>query len=88
MLRCCEFEAITTQLYLSKLELELGQPTDARPGAPLPYLRTAKAFPSQSRAPASGAARRPCHQGLADKSKSRARAAAYHSRKVILRPGS
>ena len=66
----------------AKLELELGQPTDARPGAPPPHLRTAKAFPSQREAPASGAARRPCHRGPAAKAKSRARAAAYQAAKA------
>ena len=61
----------------AKLDVELGQPTDARPGAPPPHLRTAKAFSSQHGAPASGAARRPCHRGPAAKAKSRARAAAH-----------
>ena len=62
----------------AKLELELGQPTGARPGAPPRHLRTA----SQHQAPASGAARRPCHRGPAAKAKSRARAAAYQATKA------
>ena len=66
----------------AKLEIELDQPTDARPGAPPPYLRTAKAFPSQRGVPASGAARRPRHRGPAAKAKSRARAAAYQAAKA------
>ena len=61
----------------AKLELELGQPTEARPGAPR-HRRTA----SQHQAPASGAARRPCHRGPAAKAKSRARAAAYQAAKA------
>ena len=66
----------------AKLELELGQPTDARPGAPPPHLHTAKALYSQHGAPVSGAARRPCHRGPADKAKSRARAAAHQAAKA------
>ena len=66
----------------AKLDIELGHPTDARPGAPPPHLRTAKAFSSQHGAPASGAARRPCHRGPAAKAKSRARAAAYQAAKA------
>ena len=62
----------------AKLELELGQPTGARPGAPPRHLRTA----SQHQAPASGAARRPCHRGPAAKAKSRARAAAFQAAKA------
>ena len=64
----------------AKLEIELGKPTDARPGAPSPHLRTA--FSSQCGAPASGAARRSCHRGPAAKAKSRARAAAYQAAKA------
>ena len=59
----------------AKLEVELGKPTDARPGAPPPHLRTACS--PRHEAPASGAVRRPCHRGPAAKAKSRARAAAY-----------
>ena len=59
----------------AKLELELGQPTGARPGAPPRHRRTA----SQHQAPESGAARRPCHRGPAAKAKSRARAAAHQA---------
>ena len=66
----------------AKLELELGQPTDTRPGAPPLHLRTGRAFPSQRGAPASGAARRPCHRGPAAKAKSRARAAAHQAAKA------
>ena len=62
----------------AKLELELGQPTGARPGAPPCHRRTA----SQHQAPESGAARRPCHRGPAAKAKSRARAAAYQAAKA------
>ena len=66
----------------AKLELELGQPTNARPGAPPPpHLRSATTFSSHG-APASGAARRPCHRGPAAKAKSRARAAAYQAAKA------
>ena len=61
----------------AKLELELGQPTKARPGAPR-HHRTA----SQNPAPASGAAHRPCHRGPAAEAKSRARAAAYQAAKA------
>ena len=64
----------------AKLEIELGKPTDARPGAPSPHQRTA--FSSQCGAPASGAARRSCHRGPAAKAKSRARAAAYQAAKA------
>ena len=53
----------------AKLEVELGKPTDARPGAPPPHLRTAKAFLFQHQAPASGAVCRPCHRGPAAKAK-------------------
>ena len=66
----------------AKLELELGQPTEARPGAPPHHhLRSATPFSSHG-APASGAARRPCHRGPAAKAKSRARAAANQASKV------
>ena len=66
----------------AKLELELGQPTEARPGAPPHHhLRSATPFSSHG-APASGAARRPCHRGPAAKAKSRARAAAYQATKA------
>ena len=66
----------------AKLELELGQPTEARPGAPPHHhLRSATPFSSHG-APASGAARRPCHRGPAAKAKSRARAAAYQAAKA------
>ena len=64
----------------AKLEIELGKPTDARPGAPSPHQRTA--FSSQCGAPASGAARRSCHRGPAAKAKSRARAAAHQAAKA------
>ena len=60
----------------AKLELELGQPTEARPGAPPPHLRTANASSFKCGAPASGAACRPFHRGPAAQAKSRARAAA------------
>ena len=66
----------------AKLDIELGQPTDARPGAPPPHLHTANAFSVQHRAPASGAARRPRHRGPAAKAKSRARAAAHQAAKA------
>ena len=66
----------------AKLELELGQPTEARPGAPPPHLRTANASSFKRGAPASGAARRPCHRGPAAKAKSRARAAAHQAAKA------
>ena len=66
----------------AKLELELGQPTEARPGAPPPHLHTAKALYSQHGAPVSGAARRPCHRGPAAKAKSQARAAAHQAAKA------
>lgn len=69
-------------IVTAKLEVKLGQPTGARPGAPPPCLRTAKAFPFQHQAPASGAVRRPCHRGPAAKAKSRARAAAYQAAKA------
>ena len=62
----------------AKLEIELGQPTGARPGAPPRHMSSA----SQHQAPASGAARRPCHRGPAAKAKSRARAAAYQAAKA------
>ena len=66
----------------AKLELELDQPTNARPGAPSPpHLRSATTFSSHG-APASGAACRPCHRGPAAKAKSRARAAAYQAAKA------
>ena len=65
----------------AKLELELGQPTGTRPGAPPPHLRTVKAFSSQRGAPASGATR-PCHRGPAAKAKSRAGAAAHQAAKA------
>ena len=66
----------------AKLEVKLGQPTRARPGAPPPHLRTAEAFAAQHQAPASGAARRPRHRGPSAKAKSRARAAAYQAAKA------
>ena len=55
-------------IVTAKLEVKLGQSTGARPGAP-PHLCTAKAFPFQHEAPASGAVRRPCHRGPAAKAK-------------------
>ena len=67
----------------AKLELELGQPNAARPGAPPPHLRHVPTFAStSSAAPAPGAARRPCHRGPAAKAKARARAAAHQSVKA------
>ena len=69
-------------IVTAKLDVKLGEPTGARPGAPPPHLRTAKAFPSQHQAPASGAVRRPCHRGPSAKAKSRARAAAYQAAKA------
>ena len=69
-------------IVTAKLEVKLGQASGARPGAPPPHLRTAKAFPFQHQAPASGAVRRPCHRGPAAKAKSRARAAAYQAAKA------
>ena len=69
-------------IVTAKLEVKLGQPTGARPGAPPPCLRTAKAFPFQHQAPASGAVRRPCHRGPAAKAKSRAGAAAHQAAKA------
>ena len=62
----------------AKLEIELGQPTGARPGAPPRHMSSA----SQHQAPASGAARRPRHRGPSAKAKSRARAAAYQAAKA------
>ena len=69
-------------IVTAKLEVKLGQPTRARPGAPPPHLRTAEAFAAQHQAPASGAARRPRHRGPSAKAKSRARAAAYQAAKA------
>ena len=69
---------------IAKLEIKLNQSTDARPGGPPPYPRTAKAFPSQRGVAASGAARRPRHRGPAAKAKSRARAAAYQAAKAAV----
>ena len=67
----------------AKLDIKLGHPTSARPGAPPRHLRTAKAFAFQHEAPVSGAARRsPCHRGPAAKAKSRARAAAHQAAKA------
>ena len=67
----------------AKLELELGQPTAVRPGAPPPHLRHPSTFASaSSAAPAPGPARRPCHRGPAAKAKARARAAAYQAVKA------
>ena len=64
----------------AKLDIKLGHPTSARPGAP---PRTANALTSQHQAPVSGAAhRRPCHRGPAAKAKSRARAAAHQAAKA------
>ena len=62
----------------AKLEIELGQPSGARPGAPPRHMSSA----SQHQAPASGAAHRPCHRGPSAKAKSRARAAAYQAAKA------
>ena len=73
-------------IVTAKLEVKLGQASGARPGAPPPHLRTAKAF--QPGAPASGALRCPCHQGPAAKAKSRARAAAYQAAKAAAPAGS
>ena len=72
-------------IVTAKLEVKLGQSTGARPGAP-PHLCTAKAFPFQHEAPASGAVRRPCHRGPAAKAKSRARAAAHQAAKAAAAP--
>ena len=70
-------------MVTAKLEVELGQPTAARPGAPPPHLRHASTFASaSSAAPAPGAARRPCHRGPAAKAKARARAAAHQAVKA------
>ena len=70
-------------MVTAKLEVQLGQPTDARPGAPPPHLRHASSFAStSSAAPAPGATRRPCHRGPAAKAKARARAATHQAVKA------
>ena len=70
-------------MVTAKLEVQLGQPTAARPGAPSPHLRHPSTFVStSSAAPAPGAARRPCHRGPAAKAKARARAAAHQAVKA------
>ena len=67
----------------AKLDIKLGHPTSARPGAPPLHHSAANAFASQHQAPISGAAhRRPCHRGPAAKAKSRARAAAHQAAKA------
>ena len=70
-------------MVTAKLEVQLGQPTAARPGAPHPHLRHPSNFVSaSSAAPVPGAARRPCHRGPAAKAKNRARAAAHQAVKA------
>ena len=64
----------------AKLEIELGQATGARPGAP--HQHEVPVSGARLQPPPTGAPRRPRHRGPAAKAKSRARAAAHQAAKA------
>ena len=65
---------------IAKLELQLGKPTDPRPGAPPPHRRSVPPFSSNGDQATGTPRRRKTHRGPAALEKSRARAAAYQNR--------